>query len=63
MLSNKLHYLVKKNNNFLSRKIRRVASIVRSLDISLLIALIFRRRSQINQLSNQANSGSKSSRI
>jgi len=55
MLSNRLQYLAKKNKKFLSRrvvtrasrkKIRRVVSIARSLDILLLIALIFRRRNQ-----------------
>jgi len=44
------------------KKIRRVASTVRSLDTSLLIALIFKRRNQIvnprNQTSTQANSES-----
>jgi len=45
----------------------RVASTARSMDTSLLIALIFRkknqRRSLRNQLSNQANSRSRSSRV
>jgi len=45
------------------KKIRRDASTVRSLDISLLIALIFRRKnqrtSQRNQVSTQENSGSR----
>jgi len=49
------------------KKIRRVSSTARSLDISLLIALIFRRRNQMtslrNQLSNQASSRSRSSRV
>jgi len=45
------------------KKIKRDASIVRSLDISLLNAMIFRRRnertSQRNQASTQGNSGSR----
>jgi len=49
------------------RRIRRVASTVRSQDTLLLIILIFRkknqRRSPRNQLSNQASSGSRSSRV
>jgi len=49
------------------KKIRRVASTARSLDISLLNSLIFRRRnqrtSQISQLSNQTRSRSRSSRV
>jgi len=77
MLSNWLEYLAKKNKKFLSRrsgykgsvgkKIRRVASTARSLNISLLIALIFRRRNQRkslrSQLSNQTRSRSRSSRV
>jgi len=49
------------------KKIRRVTSTARSFDILLLIALIFRRknkrRSLRNQLSNQTNSRSRSSRV
>jgi len=49
------------------KKIRRDASIVRSLDISLLIALIFRRKNQRtghrNQVSTQENSGSRLRRV
>jgi len=71
MLSNKLEFLAKKNRKFLSRrvtkaprkKIRRVASTVRSLVTSLLIALIFRRKNQRvnprNKTLTQANSGSR----
>ena len=72
MLSSKREYLAKKNRKFLSKwvdtkaprkKIRRVASTVRILDTLLLIALIFRRKSQRanprNQISIQANSGNR----
>jgi len=49
------------------KKIRRVASTARSLDISLLIALIFRRRNQRtslrSQISNQTSLRSRSSRV
>jgi len=49
------------------KKIRRDASIVRSLDTSLLNALIFRRKSrrtsQRNQASTQGNSGSRLRRV
>jgi hypothetical protein len=49
------------------KKIRRDATTVRSLDISLLIALIFRKRNQItsqrNQTSTQENSGSRLRRV
>jgi len=49
------------------KKIRKDASTVRSLDISLLIALTFRRRnqrkSQRNQISTQENSGSRLIRV
>jgi len=49
------------------KKIRKDASTVRSLDISLLIALIFRRRnqrkSQRNQVSTQENSGTRLRRV
>jgi len=49
------------------KNIRRVASIARSLDISLVTALIFRRRNQRtslrSQLSNQTSSRSRSSRV
>ena len=74
MLSNKLEYMARKNRKFLSKatkaprmNIRRDASTVRSLDISLLIALIFRRRnqrtSQRNQVSTKENSGSRLRRV
>ena len=55
MLSNKLQYLAKKNKKFFSRSSgykgskkedKKVASTARSLDTSLLIVLIFRRRNQ-----------------
>jgi len=49
------------------KKIRRVASTARSLDISSLIALIFRRINQRtslrSQLSKQTRSRSRSSRV
>jgi len=49
------------------KKIRRDASTIRSLDISLLTALIFRRKSQRtshrNQASTQENSGSGLRRV
>jgi len=49
------------------KKIRRDASTVRSMDISLLTALIFRRKSQRpsqrNQASTQGNSGSRLRRV
>jgi len=49
------------------KKIRRVASTTRSMDISLLIDLIFKRRNQRTslrtQLSNQTKSRSKLSRV
>jgi hypothetical protein len=49
------------------KKIRRDASTVKSMDISLLIALIFRRRnqrtSQRNQASTQENPGSRLRRV
>jgi len=49
------------------KKIRRDASTVRSLDISLLIDLIFKRKiqrtSQRNQASTQENSGSRLRRV
>jgi len=41
------------------KKIRRDASIVRSLDTSLLNALIFRRKSQRTSQRNQASVGTK----
>jgi len=75
-LSNRLQYLAKKNKKFLSRRSgykgsrkedQRVASTARSLDISFLIALIFRRRNQRtslrSQLSNQKKSRSRLSRV
>jgi len=45
------------------KKIRRDASTVRSLDTSLLNALIFKRTSQRNQVSTQGNSGSRLRRV
>jgi len=49
------------------KKIRKVASTVRSLDISLLIVLIFRRKNQRrsprNQLSSPTISEGRSSRV
>jgi len=45
------------------KKIRRVASTTRSLDISLLIALIFRRRNQRTSLISQLSNQTRSSRV
>jgi len=49
------------------KKIRRVASTAKSMDISLPITLIFKRRNQRtslrSQLSNQTRSRSRSSRV
>jgi len=45
------------------KKIRRVASTARILDISLLIALIFRRRNQKTSLRSQHSNQTRSSRV
>jgi hypothetical protein len=76
MLSNKLEYQARKNRKFLSKKggyksskkeYQKGCFNCRSLDISLLITLIFRRRnqrkSQRNQASTQENSGSRLRRV
>jgi len=45
------------------KKIRRVALIARSLEISFLIALIFRRRNQRTSQRSQLSSLTRSSRV